>query len=605
MKLEQINRIREFINIRLYNNKSVVLRLLQIFSILVSILAILSIIYYHGFPATEQSNRFTYIIISGSFWFYIFKFFIKVFYDFHPLDYIRKNWFEGTIMLIVFIDSLSKVLFGEHIVNAIFLTLNMPHFTTYYIFFIQFYLFIIVAIEVAKASQHIAIFRLGPSALLSLSFIFIITVGGLLLFMPEMTVAGHIRFIDAFFTSTSACCVTGLTCVDTLTTFSLKGKIIIMILIQLGGINIISFATFFATFYRDASGLRYQSILKDLVTTDQLSDTRNILRRIIFFSISIELIGAVALFYTWGPHALFSSSSEKIFFSVFHSVSAFNNAGFALFSDNLYDVTIRHSYMLQMVIASLIFFGGLGFIAMQDIFGISKIRMRMKIRWKKLMVGTKVALYTSFLLIISGAVLFFFLERNGAAQGYSLVGSIVISIFQSVTTRTAGFNSVDFSRLGQPILIFMMFLMFIGASPGSTGGGIKTTTFAVIMKSALSTIRGKKNVEILKHSISNDLIDKSYSIALFSITLIFCSAFLLSITESNFGFLNLLFEEISAFATVGLSTGITSGLSDAGKLIIITSMYVGRIGTLTLALALTKKAFYRNYYYPKVRLTVG
>jgi trk system potassium uptake protein len=604
MKQEQIDNIREFINIRLYNNKVVVLRLLQILSILVSVIAILTIIYYHGFPETKQSIHFTYIIISGSFWFYIFKFFIKIFYDFHPIDYIRKNWFEGTIMLVVFLDSISKLLFGEHIVNAVFLALNMPHFTAYYILFIQFYLFIIVAIEIAKASQHIAIFRLGPSALLSMSFILIITVGGLLLFMPEMTVAGHIRFIDAFFTSTSACCVTGLTCVDTVTTFSLKGKIIIMILIQLGGINIISFATFFATFYRD-TGLRYQSILKDLVTTDQLSDTRNILRRIVFFSVLIEFIGATALFFTWGSHAVFHNLSEKVFFSVFHSVSAFNNAGFALFTDNLYDVTIRHSYMLQMVIASLIFFGGLGFIAMQDIFGFSNIRTRIKIRWKKLMVGTKVALFTSFILIISGAVLFYFLERNGAARGYSPIGAIVISIFQSVTTRTAGFNSVDFSRLGQPILIFMMLLMFVGASPGSTGGGIKTTTFAVIVKSAISTIRGKKNVEILKHSISTDLIDKSYSIALFSITLIFISAFILSITESNFGFLNLLFEEVSAFGTVGLSTGITSGLSDIGKIIIITSMYVGRIGTLTLALALTKKAFYTKYYYPKVNMMVG
>lgn len=261
--------------------------------------------------------------------------------------------------------------------------------------------------------------------------------------------------------------------------------------------------------------------------------------------------------------------------------------------------------MFQLVIAALIFFGGIGFIAMQDIFGLKNIQMRFQLRWKKLMIGTKVALYTSFILIISGAVLFYILERNGAIHGHGPFGAVVISIFQSVTTRTAGFNSVDFSRLGQPILIFMMFLMFIGASPGSTGGGIKTTTFAIIVKSAINTIRGKKNVELLKHSISNDLIDKAYSVALFSMTLIFVSAFLLSTTESNFGFLNLLFEEVSAFGTVGLSTGITSGLSDAGKVIIITSMYVGRIGTVTLALALTKKAFYTNYRYSKANIIVG
>ena len=605
MTREQIDRIREIINIRLYNNKTFVLKSLQGLSIIVSIIAILSIIYYHGFPASSQIIRINYLIITYSFWFYIFKFLLKVFYDFHPILYIRKNWFEGSILLIVFIDSISKWIFGEHIVNAIFMALKMPHFTSYFIIFIQLYFFIIVAIELAKASRHIAIFRLGTSALLALSFVLLIMGGALLLYLPEMTVTGHIRFIDAFFTSTSACCVTGLTCVDTVSTFSLKGKIIIMILVQLGGINIISFATFFATFNRDSSGLRYQSILKDLITTDQVSDTRNILRNIIFFSIFIEFIGAVSLFFTWSPKIEFHNFSEKVFFSIFHAVSAFNNAGFALFTDNLYDVTLRSAYSFQMIIAALIFFGGLGFIAMQDIFGLKNIQHRYRLPWKKLMLGTKVALYTSFILIISGAVLFYLLERNGAIRGHSPVGAMVISIFQSVTTRTAGFNSVDFSRLGQPILIFMMFLMFIGASPGSTGGGIKTTTFTIIVKSAISTIRGKKDVELLKHSIPNDLIDKAYSIALFSMTLIFGSAFLLSITESNFGFLNLLFEEVSAFGTVGLSTGITSGLSDPGKMIIITSMYIGRIGTLTLAMALTKKAFYINYRYSKANIIVG
>ena len=233
MTREQIDRIREAINIRLYNNKAFVLFTLHGLSIIVSTIAILAIIYYHGFPATGQTVRITYLIITYSFWFYIFKFLLKIFYDFHPIHYIRKNWFEGSIMLIVFLDNISKWIFGEHIVNAIFMTLNMPHFTSYFIIFIQLYFFIIVAIELAKASRHIAIFRLGPSALLSLSFILIISVGASLLYLPEMTIAGHIRFIDAFFTSTSACCVTGLTSVDTVTTFSLKGKLIIMILIQL------------------------------------------------------------------------------------------------------------------------------------------------------------------------------------------------------------------------------------------------------------------------------------------------------------------------------------------------------------------------------------
>jgi trk system potassium uptake protein TrkH len=202
-------------------------------------------------------------------------------------------------------------------------------------------------------------------------------------------------------------------------------------------------------------------------------------------------------------------------------------------------------------------------------------------------------------------VVFYLVEYDNTIKGYGIYGSVVSSIFQSVTCRTAGYNTVDFTRLGQPILIFMMFLMFVGASPGSTGGGIKTTTFSVILRSAISNIKGRKDVEIVKHTISRDTINRAYSIALFSISLIFISTFLLSITEPDKSFISLLFEEISAFGTVGLSTGITSSLSFAGKSIIILTMYIGRIGTLTLALAITKRIVYSKYRYSEINVLVG
>jgi Trk-type K+ transport system membrane component len=206
---------------------------------------------------------------------------------------------------------------------------------------------------------------------------------------------------------------------------------------------------------------------------------------------------------------------------------------------------------------------------------------------------------------VAGAIVFYLVEYNHSITGYGLYGSIVSSIFQSVTCRTAGFNSVDFTHLGQPVLIFMMFLMFIGASPGSTGGGIKTTTFSVILRSSISTIKGRKNVEMVKHTISAETISKAYSIALFSISLIFIATFVLSITEPDKSFMALLFEEISAFATVGLSTGITSSLTLAGKSIIILTMYIGRIGTLTLALAITKRVVFTKYRYSEINVLVG
>ncbi|MBK7211915.1 MAG: ATPase [Bacteroidales bacterium] len=550
----------------MYRHKTYVLTTFRILSFLVSLLAIGTIIYYHGFPETPQTYRFAILVIEFSFAFYVLKYFIKIFYHFHPIEFIKSNAFEGLILLLVIFDGVFSLFIGKSFVRTIFMSIGMPNMTVYYTLFIQLYFLIIIAIEVGKASQKIAVFQLGPSALLSLSFIFIILAGAGLLMLPEMTTHG-IRFIDALFTSTSACCVTGLVSVDTATCFTFKGKTIIMMLIQVGGLNIISFATFFATFYRNAAGLRYQSILKDLISSDKLSNTRHLLRKIFLFSLIIEFIGAVLLFFTWPTEFQFYSFGQKLYFSVFHSVSAFNNAGFALFTDNLYDVAVRHAYYFHLVIAGLIFFGGIGFIVIEDIFGFKNIKLRKQLRWKKLLVHSRVAINTSLILIVVGAVIFYLIEKDNTIKEYGFVGSMVTSIFQSVTCRTAGFNSVDFTRLGQPILIFMMLLMFIGASPGSTGGGIKTTTFAIILRSAWNTIRGRRYLEMQKHTVSGETINKAYSIALFSVSLIFISTFFLSITEKNIDFINLLFEEISAFGTVGLSTGITAGLTDTGKMI--------------------------------------
>jgi potassium uptake TrkH family protein len=570
----------------------------------VSLVAITAIIYQHGFPKTPFSFRLTESVIEISLIFYVLKFLIRIFYDFHPVDFIKDNRFEAFLLLLIAVDQIVNVFTGVHLVQRFLTGIGFPGIHTYYNLFIQFFFFLIIVVELGKAGRFIDYIRIGPSGLLALSFIFIILSGAGLLLLPEMTVSG-ISLIDALFTSTSACCVTGLVVVDTSLCFTMKGKTIIMLLIQVGGLNIISFATLFATFYRNSAGIKMQSLIKDIVSTDKLSNTRELLQKIFLYSIFIELSGAFLLFITWPNTLIFKGIGEKIYFSLFHSVSAFNNAGFGLFTDNLYDITVRHAYNLQLVIAALIFLGGIGFIVLEDVFGIRNIRERRKVKWKRLQTHSRIALYTSGILIAAGAVVFYLVEYDNTIKGYGLYGSIVSSVFQSVTCRTAGYNTVDFTSLGQPIVIFMMFLMFIGASPGSTGGGIKTTTFSVIIRSAISTIKGRKNVEIVKHTISSDTISRAYSIALFSISLIFISTFMLSITDPEKSFLSLLFEEISAFATVGLSVGITSSLSLAGKSIIILSMYIGRIGTLTLAMALTKRIVYSKYRYSEINVLVG
>ena len=604
MLKDRVFQVREFINIRLYPHRIYVMRALHIASVIVSLFTIAVIIYQHGYRQTPYSLNLTENIIGFSLVFYVLKFLIRIFYEFHPVDFIKSNRFEAYLLALIAIDQFVSWFTGDHIVQQLMQLVGFPGIHTYYNLFIQFYFFIIISVELGKAGRFIDYVKIGPSGLLALSFIFIILSGAGLLLLPEMTVSG-ISAIDALFTSTSACCVTGLVVVDTATCFTLKGKTIIMLLIQVGGLNIISFATLFATFYRNSAGVRMQSLIKDMVSADKLSNTRVLLRKIFLYSIFIELAGAFLLYITWPNEMIFKGLGEKIYFSVFHSVSAFNNAGFGLFTDNLYDITVRHAYNLQLVISALIFFGGIGFIVLEDIFGIRNIKERRKLKWKRLQTHSRIALHTSAYLVIAGAIVFYLVEYRHSISGYGVYGSIVSSIFQSVTCRTAGFNTVDFTHLGQPVLIFMMFLMFVGASPGSTGGGIKTTTFSVIIRSAISTIKGRKNVEIVKRTISSDTIHKAYSIAMFSISLIFISTFVLTITEPDKNFINLLFEEISAFGTVGLSTGITSALSYAGKVIIILTMYIGRIGTLTLALALTKRIVYTKYRYSEINVLVG
>jgi potassium uptake TrkH family protein len=590
---------REKVNLRLYNSKLKTEQIFGYLSAAISFFAVGVIIYYYGYPQTEFSIKLNSWFLYGSLFFYIIRYLIRLFYDFHPFRFLKNNKTEGIILFSFFFF----LIFQNSIIELTnqFVGHNIE---SYSILFIQFYILLIVFLKIGQSGSKISNLNLDPSTLLLLSFVVLILSGSGLLMLPEMTSHG-ISFVDALFTSTSASCVTGLVSVDTATAFTFKGKLVIMGLIQMGGISIVSFAAFFITFSQKSGGLKYQSLIKDFMSVDKLSDTRRILRNVIKFSIVIELIGAVLIFFSFHPDVPFKSTNDKIFVSVFHAVSAFNNAGFSTYTNNLYEAGVKNMYFMHMVIAALIFLGGIGFGVLQDIFSYDHIRERMKFRWKKLQIGTRISLRTSVFLIVFGAAAFWFFERNNVLSGQNFFVQVSHSVFQSVSTRTAGFNSVDFTKLGAPILVFMMFLMFVGAAPGGTGGGIKVTTFAVIVKSAAATITGKRGVDFFKRSVPFIIIDRAFSIALFSITIVFTSAFLLTITDPKIDFLKLLFEEVSAFGTVGLSTGITFNLSDASKLILITSMFVGRIGTLTLAMVLSRKVLSTKYQYAETNILVG
>ncbi|MDX5435870.1 MAG: ATPase, partial [Pontibacter sp.] len=412
-------------------------------------------------------------------------------------------------------------------------------------------------------------------------------------------------FVDALFMATSASCVTGLAVVDPGTYFTFAGQIVLLMLIQMGGLGILTFATFFASLMRQGVGVRQHVAMHELLESESLYSTKGLLQKLIFLTFTIEAIGAAVIFASWGPAAEFQNLGTKLFYSVFHSVSAFCNAGFSLYPEGLYTQPVRFAYVLHLVVAMLIIFGGIGFPTILDVLSPKAMRARLNAPWKNWKMLSRVTIYTSAALIFVGTVGFFLLEYYNTLSELNFAEALVTSFFQSVTTRTAGFNSVDISALNVPTLLMFIFLMFIGASPGSTGGGIKTTTFTVILISVLATIQNKRNMEIGHRTIPHYVSYKAFSIFTFAAVLNIFFIFVLSITDAQFDIMRLAFEQVSAFATVGLSTGITAGLSDYGKTVIILSMYIGRVGTLTLALALSTKAPSTNHRYPDTHLAVG
>jgi Trk-type K+ transport system membrane component len=351
-------------------------------------------------------------------------------------------------------------------------------------------------------------------------------------------------------------------------------------------------------------------MVKDFMNFENLSSTKSLLREILFLAFSIELAGTAIIYLSWGEME-FENFGKKIFYSSFHSVSAFNNAGFSIFTDGYFNGAVRTNFGLHIITAVLILCGSIGFPAFIDLFGRNNLKQRILFPWKKLKVSTRLATYSTFLLILLGAIVFYWAESknyNHFVEGgfieQNTIEKIVTSFFQSIT-RTAGFNTVDFGVLSTTTLFVFIFLMFVGASPGSTGGGIKTTTFSVLLLSAISTIRGKKNIELWKKTIPNEIVRKALAILFFSLFFVFTGTLILTVTDPEIDFIRLFFEEVSAFSTVGLSTGITAQLSIGGKIVIMSSMFIGRIGILTLAFALGKKAISNSYKYPDTYIMVG
>ena len=599
MKEQDWNQIKTKVNLHIVNSKYTVGKTMQILSLIVSVLTIAAIIIYHGFVISPTLVKIIRGLVFVSLAFYVFKYCISMFYSLHKWEFIKKSKFEFAIIFILVLHFLLFHFFGIDL-------LDIKKFENIYVLCVQLYFLVIMVIELAKASTMVAKVNLSPPVLMMGSFLALIVMGTILLSLPRMT-THSISFADALFTATSASCVTGLTVLSTANDFTIQGQIIIMLLVQLGGMSILSFATFFATFLsRSYVGLRYQYLVKDMMATDKLSDSFSMLRQIILATLIIESAGVLLFYMYWRTTGFFDGTGTTFFYSVFHTISAFNNSGFALWDASFMDAQVCNSYFPQTLIMILVFLGGIGFVTISEFFNPSAIRMRKKYKWKRLTPGTKIVLITTFGIIIVGTLLFFALEYNHSlAEKDTLIDKIFASMFQIISGRTAGFNIIDVNTISTPGMLLVMMIIFIGASPGSTGGGIKTTTFFVLMKSVMATIKGKQHIEFDKKTIPFSLVDKAYSIVVLSLGIILVSTFVLAIIEPKTDLINVMFESISAFTTCGLSTNCQYGFTDAGKFVLVADMYIGRIGTLTIAYALGKRSVESRHTYPEMYFMVG
>jgi trk system potassium uptake protein TrkH len=444
--------------------------------------------------------------------------------------------------------------------------------------------------------------HLSPTRIFVLSFIGVILIGGILLWFPFSATKGNLRFVDALFSSTSAVCVTGLVVIDVGKDLSTLGQVITIFLFQIGGLGIITFSTVFFVLMGRGLSFKGREIVQSTFLHTPRRDFVVIAKMVLWFTFVTEALGTLFLFIRF---SMDFPPGAALYHAVYNAISAFNNCGYSLFSDNL--MGYQGDLIVNLTIMGLIVHGGIGFIVQYEVLSWFKGVQ------KRLSVHTKIVLISTTLLILSGAFLFYLFERNHVIKDAPVLTKILTSFFQSVTPRTAGFNTVDIGLLTNATILLMMVLMFIGASPGSTGGGVKTTSAALLVMLMWNRLKGNLDLNIFNRTIPREIVSRSISI-------IFASAFSIAIVtsvlliagggnlpplESRHHFVEYLFDTVSAFGTVGLSTGVTPKLNDLQKYALILMMFVGRVGPLTLAFSLSRDTGGRSLTYAEEGVMVG
>ncbi|MBP2002098.1 trk system potassium uptake protein TrkH [Paenibacillus shirakamiensis] len=438
--------------------------------------------------------------------------------------------------------------------------------------------------------------RLSPPQILVFGFAFIIMVGTILLMLPLSNMSGHaLPFVDALFTATSSTCVTGLVVRDTGLDFTIFGQIVIMSLIQIGGLGFMTMATLFSLVLKRKISLKDRLLLQESLNQNSMEGIVRLIRKVLKYSLVIELCAAIIFAIRWSADM---PVGKAVYFGIFHAISMFNNAGFDLFGHYQSLMGYVGDPWINLTTMVLIITGGLGFIVLSDL-----ISYRTN---PKLSLQSKVVLSMTVALLTLGTLIIFIFELTNPKTLESLDWGSKIwgAMFQSVTSRTAGANTLDISSLRQATQFFIMILMFIGASPGSTGGGIKTTTFSVLLGAVIAMVRGREDVVLFHYRLAQERIFKAVTITMVALFLIIAVTMTLAATEEG-SFLSIMFETTSAFGTVGLSMGLTPHLTSFGKLLICLTMFAGRLGLLTLAYALGPKKSRELYRHPEGKMFLG
>lgn len=573
--------------------------------LLASIASLFVLVYQFGFQQTSETIHHLYLsriyILLGFFIGITLRYIVR----FNEIIQEKLLYLDIGIYFLLFAVLSAKVFFRDVIERSLpYLDfLSKP-------LFVYTLLLLLSVIHLSRQTFTLMQTRIKPSLLFLLSFIFVILIGAGLLMLPNATTR-PIHFVDALFTATTSVCVTGLTTVDVATTFTHIGHVIIMILIQIGGIGVMTFTSFFALSFMGHSSFTSKLMLKDMLNEERTGGLFRVILNILFVTFFIEGIGAYFIYMDIRGTLPGATVQDDIFFAIFHAISAFCNAGISTLSGNMCDPLVVHNYNLHVWISLLIIFGGLGFpivfnylkLLRHFIVNTFMVATRLQKRYihtpRIINIHTYIVVISTLVLIIGGTILYFIFETDNTLAGLPMKGKLADSLLGAVTPRTAGFTVADMGTLRPVTLMLTLILMVIGAAPMSTGGGLKVTTVFVAIVTALNVAREKEKVEVRKREISPSTIRRAFATIVLYFIFASVAVWMLSYTEEGTPVFTLTFEVVSALSTVGSSLNFTPLLSMTGKLIIICTMLIGRIGVLTFMVSFIKEYKKRDYTYPQ------